>query len=196
MKTAYGAPLIALEDNPRIDVNGYLDELDALAVRVESRCVAGEPPVFRPPSARGDVRRRRLPRRHAELLRPAQCVFELKSNDRKLHPDHAGDRVPPRRDEDRPPRPASACRNTYRQVQFELNEVYVDPFDDAPTLTIPEIGARAADTGGLQQLMSKHLRAWNGRDAAARAREPDEHVEPRGDCRVATAKERMELLAR
>src|SRR3954463_15792794 len=32
---AYGALLVALEDSPRLDVQGYLDELDALAARVE-----------------------------------------------------------------------------------------------------------------------------------------------------------------
>ncbi|MEA2492007.1 MAG: hypothetical protein QOH21_3799, partial [Acidobacteriota bacterium] len=44
---ARGALLIALEDNPRLDVESYLDELAALAVRVERRCVAGESAIFR-----------------------------------------------------------------------------------------------------------------------------------------------------
>ena len=44
---ARGALLIALEDNPRLDVASYLDELDALAARAEARCSPGEPPVFR-----------------------------------------------------------------------------------------------------------------------------------------------------
>src|SRR3712207_2600722 len=44
---ARGALLIALEDYPGLDVNHYLDELDALAARVEKRCANGEPAVFR-----------------------------------------------------------------------------------------------------------------------------------------------------
>jgi len=44
---AYGALLIALEDNPRIDLHHYLTELDALAERALQRCARHEPPIFR-----------------------------------------------------------------------------------------------------------------------------------------------------
>ena len=44
---ARGALLIALEDNPHIEVEHYLGLLDDLAARVQKRCLPGEPPIFR-----------------------------------------------------------------------------------------------------------------------------------------------------
>ncbi|HYM61403.1 MAG TPA: hypothetical protein VEZ11_10975, partial [Thermoanaerobaculia bacterium] len=38
---ALGALLIALEDHPRLNVDHYLGELDALAARVAKRCLPG-----------------------------------------------------------------------------------------------------------------------------------------------------------
>ena len=44
---ARGALLIALEDQPQIDVQDYVRQLDDLALRVMKRSSPGEPAVFR-----------------------------------------------------------------------------------------------------------------------------------------------------
>ncbi|HEX7808048.1 MAG TPA: transglutaminase-like domain-containing protein, partial [Thermoanaerobaculia bacterium] len=138
---ARGALLIALEDSPRIDVDSYLDELDALAARVEQRCTPGEPPIFR------------LGHLHAEMFdvdhytgntRNYYDVHNAYLNDvidrkvglpitlsivflhvaTKLGLSAAGVGLP---------------GHYVVKVHFELNEVYVDPFNDGTTLTVPEI---------------------------------------------------------
>jgi regulator of sirC expression with transglutaminase-like and TPR domain len=197
---ARGALLIALEDYPRLDVNSYLDELDALAMRVQRRCVAGEPPVFRlghlhaemfdSDRYRGDTQSYYDPRnaylnevidRKAGIPITLAIVFLHVAAKTGLSA--AGVGLP---------------GHYIVKVQFELNEVYVDPFDGGSTLTIHEIGALLQQlSGGSQQLISEHLRAWSGRQTLQRVLANLMNMWNRaGDSRrVASARERMELLA-
>jgi regulator of sirC expression with transglutaminase-like and TPR domain len=196
---AHGALLIALEDYPRLDVRGCLDELDALAMRIEERCAPHEPPVFR------------LGHLHAEMFDvdgyrgDTQNYYDPRNAylneviDRKLGLPitlsivflHVATRI-------------GLCASGVGvpghylvKVQFELNEVYVDPFHEGTTLTIAEIAALLKQTsGGATQLMSEHLRAWSGRETLRRVLGNLVNMWARaGDSRrAATAKERLELL--
>ena len=197
---ARGALLIALEDYPGLDIGGYLDELDALAARVERRCTPGEPPVFR------------LGHLHAELFDvdgyrgDTQTYYDPRNAclneviDRKLGIPitlsiiflHVATKIG---------LAASGVGlpgHYIVKVQFELNEVYVDPFHAGATLTIPEIGTLLQQlSGGNTQLASEHLRAWSGRETLHRVLANLASMWSRaGEARRATsARERMELLA-
>lgn len=194
---ARGALLIALEDYPRIDVESYLDELDALAARVEQRCVPGEPPIFR------------LGHLHAEMFDVDHYTGDTRNYydtrngylneviDRKvgipitlsiifLHVatklgfNASGVGLP---------------GHYVVKVHFELNEVYVDPFHDGATLTVPEIAEMVKHLGG-GPLTSEHLRAWSGRETLVRVLGNLQNMWTRGgDSRRAnSAKERLEIL--
>ncbi|HEX2833043.1 MAG TPA: transglutaminase-like domain-containing protein [Thermoanaerobaculia bacterium] len=194
---ARGALLIALEDYPRIDVESYLDELDALAARVERRCVPGEPPIFR------------LGHLHAEMFDVDHYTGDTRNYydtrngylneviDRKvgipitlsivfLHVatklglNASGVGLP---------------GHYVVKVHFELNEVYVDPFHDGTTLTVPEIAEMVKHLGG-GPLSSEHLRAWSGRETLVRVLGNLQNMWTRsGDPRrVQAAKERLEIL--
>ena len=197
---AYGALLIALEDHPRIDINHYLIELDALAARASQRCARHEPPIFR------------LGHLHAEMFDASgyhgdttnyydpRNAYLHEVIDRKhglpitlsivfLHVAHrlglaaAGVGLP---------------GHYIVKVQFELNEVYVDPFGGGETLTLPEIAALLQRiSNGSMQLASEHLRAWSGRATLHRVLANLHGMWNRaGDSRkAAAARERMELLA-
>jgi regulator of sirC expression with transglutaminase-like and TPR domain len=198
---ARGALLIALEDYPRLDVDGYVDELDALAARVERRCIANEPPVFR------------LGHLHAEMFDVDGYTGDATSyyDPRNAYLNEVIDR--------RAGIPITlsiiflhvAAKLGFTafgvglpghyivKVQFELNEVYVDPFHDGTTLTMPEIGALLRQvSGGQVQLGSAHLRAWSGRETLARVLANLENMWTRaGDPRrAAAARERTEILSR
>jgi regulator of sirC expression with transglutaminase-like and TPR domain len=197
---ARGALLIALEDYPRLDLQGYLDELDGLAVRVERRCQAGEPPVFRlghlhaemfdTDGYRGDTHSYYDPRNaylHEVIDRklgiPITLSIVFLHVATKIGLSAAGVGLP---------------GHYLVKVQFELNEVYVDPFHSGTTLTIPEIGALLGQlSGGNTQLASEHLRAWSGRETLHRVLANLVNMWSRaGDTRRAnSARERMELVA-
>src|SRR5215212_3350215 len=138
---ALGALLIALEDNPRIEIDAYLAELDDLAARVERRCIAGEPPVFR------------LGHLHAEMFDVDGYAGDEANyyDPRNAYLNEVIDR--------RRGIPITlsivflyvAARlglNAFGvglpghyivKVQFELNEVYIDPFRGGETLTLSDI---------------------------------------------------------
>ena len=197
---ARAALLIALEDYPRLDVGGYLDELDALAARVERRCTAGEPPVFRlghlhaemfdTDHYRGDTHSYYDPRNaylneviDRKMGIPIALSIVFLHVAAKIGLSAHGVGLP---------------GHYIVKVQFELNEVYVDPFHSGATLTIPEIGALLQQlSGGNTQLASEHLRAWNGRETLHRVLANLVSMWSRaGDTRRAnSARERMELLA-
>lgn len=196
---ARGALLIALEDYPRIDVDSYLDELDALAARIEQRCTPGEPPIFR------------LGHLHAEMFDvdhytgntdhyydprngylnevidskmglPITLSIIFLHVATKLGLSAAGVGLP---------------GHYVVKVQFELNEVYVDPFHEGATLTVPEIVEMVRHIGGGSvQLTSEHLRAWSGRETLVRVLGNLQNMWVRvGDTRrAAAAKERLEIL--
>lgn len=196
---ARAALLIALEDYPRLDVDGYLDELDGLAARVEKRCVPGEPPIFR------------LGHLHAEMFDVDGYAGDTGSYydprnaylneviDRKiglpitlsivfihvaarLGLNVAGVGLP---------------AHFLVKVRFELNEVFVDPFDNGTTLTLKDIDELLRRvSGGAMQLTSDHLRAWSGRETIARVLANLQNMWTRaGDTRKANAaRERLALL--
>lgn len=198
---ARGALLIALEEYPRLDVEGYIDELDGLAARVEQRCVPGEPPVFRlghlhaemfdADGYRGDTANYYDPRNAClnevidrRLGIPITLSIVFLHVAAKLGFIASGVGLP---------------GHYIVKVQFELNEVYVDPFHDGTTLTMTEIAALLRQAGGGQaQLGREHLRAWSGRETLARVLANLQSMWARaGDPRrAAAARERMEMLTR
>lgn len=195
---AYGALLIALEDYPRLDVLGHLDELDALVARIARRCVDGEPPVFRlghlhaemfdVDGYRGDTTSYYDPRnaylnevidRKMGLPITLSIIFLHVAS--KLGFNASGVGLP---------------GHYIVKVQFELNELYVDPFHEGATLTMPELGALVRQTTGESTLSSAHMRAWTGRETLARVLVNLQHMwERAGDARRSNgARERVELL--
>lgn len=197
---AWGALLIALEDNPRIDVLHYLGELDALAARALVRCTPDEPPVFR------------LGHLHAEMFDAAgysgdttnyydpRNAYIHEVIDRKLGLPitlsiiflHLAAKL------DLAAAGVGLPGHYVVKVQFELNEVYVDPFHEGSTLTLPEIGELLHHIrAGSMQLSSEHLRAWSGRETLMRVNANLQGIWTRaGDKRKATAaRERMEILS-
>ena len=163
---ARGALLIALEDYSHLDVDEYVARLDDLARRVSKKSSAGEPPVFRlghlhsemfdVDGYRGDESDYYDPRnaylnevidRRIGLPLSLSIVFLHVANAAGLTAFGVG-------------LPA----HFIVKVQFELNEVYVDPFHSGATLTVAEIGALVSDmTGGRMRLSSEHLRSSTGR---------------------------------
>lgn len=197
---ARGALLVALEESPRLDVQSYLDELDALAARVERRCVPGEPPVFRlghlcaemfdADGYCGDDRDYYHPRnallsevidRRSGLPILLSIVFL-----------HVASRL------DLPAAGVGLPGHFIVKVQFELNEAWIDPFRGGATLTMGEISELLRQAGGgAVKLTPAHLRAWSGREILSRVLANLEGMWTRaGDPRrAAAARERMELLA-
>jgi len=196
---AYGALLIALEDYPRIDILQYLGDLDALAARALKRCSSGEPPVFRlghlhaemfdAAGYSGDTSNYYDPRNaylnevmDRRLGLPITLSIIFLHVAAKLGLAAAGVGLP---------------GHYIVKVQFELNEVYVDPFNGGTTLTLPEIGELLREiSAGSMQLASEHLRAWTGRQTLMRVLANLQGMWTRaGDARKATsARERMEIL--
>src|SRR5215212_1751021 len=83
------------------------------------------------------------------------------------------------------------------KVQFELNEVYVDPFHDGATLTMTEIVELVSGvSGGKVRLSSEHLRSWTPRQTLVRVLANLQGMWTRaGDPRkAAAARERMDIL--
>jgi regulator of sirC expression with transglutaminase-like and TPR domain len=198
---AHGALLIALEDHPGIDILHYEAALDDLAARAARRCSPGEPPIFRlghlhaemfdVDGYEGDTfsyydprnaylhevidRRRGLPITLSILFLHVAAKLGLAA---------AGVGLP---------------GHYIVKVQFELNEVYVDPFHGGTTLTLQEIAELLREIGGgAIHLSSEHLRAWSGRETLVRVLSNLQNMWNRaGDARKANAaQERMELLAR
>lgn len=196
---ARGALLIALEDNPRVDVDHYLGELAALAERVRHRGRAGEPPVFR------------LGHLHAELFDVAGFRGDTDNyyDPRNAYLNEVLDRrmgIPITLSLvflDVAVRIGLAAFGVglpghyIVKVQFELNEVYVDPFHGGATLTMAEMGELVSGiSGGKARLSSEHLRSWTPRQTLMRVLANLQGMWTRaGDVRkAAAARERMEIL--
>ncbi|HEX8255802.1 MAG TPA: transglutaminase-like domain-containing protein [Thermoanaerobaculia bacterium] len=197
---ARGALLIALEEYPRLDVDHYLAELDGLAARVEKRCERNEPLVFRlghlhaemfdVDGYAGDTTNYYDPRnaylnevidRKSGIPITISIIFLHVAS--KLGFTASGVGLP---------------GHYIVKVQFELNELYVDPFHGGTTLTMAEIGSLLSEvSGGSATLAPEHLRAWTGRQTLARVLANLQNMWTRnGDPRRATAaRERMEILA-
>jgi len=83
------------------------------------------------------------------------------------------------------------------KVQFEMNELYVDPFHGGATLTMSEIAAMISGiSGGQVRLTSEHLRAWTPRQTLVRVLSNLQNMWGRaGEARKAlAAAERVALL--
>lgn len=197
---AYGALLIALEDNPSLDVDHYMQVLEDLAARTRRRCGPGEPPVFRlghlhaemfdVDRYHGDTTNYYDPKnaylhevidRRAGLPITLSIIFLHLAG--RLGLNAAGVGLP---------------GHYVVKVQFELNELYVDPFHAGTTLTMAEIGELLQQvSGGNLSLSSQHLRAWSGRETLVRVLGNLQSMWHRaGDARKSiAARERMEILA-
>jgi regulator of sirC expression with transglutaminase-like and TPR domain len=193
------ALLIALEDQPRLDMQHYLDELDSLVARTRKRCAPSDPPIFRlghlhaelfdVDGYRGDETNYYDPRnaylnevidRKLGLPITLSLIFLHVANAIGL--DAFGVGLP---------------GHFIVKVQFELNEVYVDPFQGGATLTQPEIAQLLANiSNGQLRLAPEHLRAWAPRQTLVRVLANLEGMwRAAGDSRKATAaRERMLLL--
>ena len=196
---ARGALLIALEDYPRLDIDGYLASLDDLAARVQERSAPGEPAIFRlghlhaemfdVDNYRGDASNYYDPRNaYLNEVIERRIGIPITLSIIFLHiAAHIG-------------------LNAYGvglpghylvKVQFELNEVYVDPFHSGTTMTLDEIGRMLEDMTRRQiRLSSAHLRAWTGRETLVRVLANIENMwRLAGDQRRAeSARQRMEIL--
>jgi len=196
---ARGALLIALEEYPQLDVDHYIEVLDDLARRVAARCSLGEPPIFRlghlhaemfdGDGYRGDETNYYDPHnaclnevidRRAGLPLSLSIVFLHVASAIGLNAFGVG-------------LPA----HFIVKVQFELNELYVDPFHGGETLTVAEIGTLVSNmTGGRMRLASEHLRSSTGRQTLQRLLANLQNMwRLSGDVRKsAAAAERMQLL--
>lgn len=190
---AEAALLIALEEYPQLDVQRYLDALNDLADRVLRRGNAGDPPVFR------------LGHLHAEMFDvdgyrgdesnyyDVRNAFLNEVIDRRAGLPimlsiiflHVAARVGLRA------YGVGLPGHYIVKVQFELNEVYVDPFHGGETLTMGEIGELARG-----QLSAEHLRAWSPRDTLVRvlANLQNMHARAGQQRKAAAARERMDIL--
>jgi regulator of sirC expression with transglutaminase-like and TPR domain len=196
---ARGALLIALEEYPKLSIDDYLARLDDLAERVLQRSAVHEPPIFR------------LGHLHAEMFDVDQYQGDVQSyyDPRNAYLNevidlrigipitlaiiylHVATRI---------------GLNAFGvglpghylvKVQFELNEVYVDPFHAGATLTMPEISQLLSRTSeGRIRLNAEHLRSWTPRQTLIRVLANLQNMwGRRGEQRKATAaKERLELL--
>jgi regulator of sirC expression with transglutaminase-like and TPR domain len=196
---ARGALLIALEEYPRLDADHYLALLEELAGRVRRRGGPSDPPVFR------------LGHLHSEMFdvdgyhgsdagyyEPRNAylneVMDRKTGlpillsivfvdvAHRVGLSAAGVGLP---------------GHYIVKVQFELNEVYVDPYQGGATLTMSEIAEMISGrTAGQVRLSSEHLRAWTPRQTLVRVLANLQNMwaragEPR---KAASAAERMVLL--
>jgi regulator of sirC expression with transglutaminase-like and TPR domain len=196
---ALGALLIAAEDYPRLDVYGYVGQLDEIARRVMARSYPGEPAIMR------------LDHLHEELFGPGGFTGDSETyyDPRNGYINEAIDR--------RQGLPiilsiiylhvASRCGlNVFGvglpghyivKLQFELSEVYVDPFRSGETMTATDLAAVVTEmSGGSVRLSSNHLKAWSGRDTLMRVLANLQGMWQRaGDNRrAAAAAERLEIL--
>jgi regulator of sirC expression with transglutaminase-like and TPR domain len=194
-----GALLIALEDYPQLDIDAPRAQLDDLAARVARRASPGEPPIFK------------VGQLHAEMFDidgyegdrasyndPRNAYLNEVVARRKGLPIslsiiflHVAERIGLQA------AGVGLPGHFIVKVQFELNELYVDPFNHGTTLTLPEVaGLLEAMTEGEVRLTSHHLRAWSGREILMRVLANIMNMQSRsGDQKKAmAARERIAIL--
>ena len=196
---ARGALLIALEEYPRLDVDGTLGELEALAERVRRRGSPSDPPVFRlghlhaemfdVDNYRGDEADYYEPRNaylneviDRKVGLPILLSIVFLDVATRVGLNAAGVGLP---------------GHYVVKVQFEMNELYVDPFHGGATLTMGEIATMISGiSGGQVRLTSEHLRAWTPRQTLVRVLANLQNMWGRvGEARKSfSAAERIELL--
>lgn len=196
---ARGALLIALEDYPQLDIEGCLGKLDALAARVLRRGLKGEPPVFRLGHLHSEMFDVDGYTGNLEAYYDPRNAFLNEVIERKLGIPitlsivflHVASKVGLQAFG------VGLPGHYLVKVQFELNEVYVDPFHHGTTLTLGEIGALLDQmSGGRVRLTSEHLRSSSGRQTLIRVLANLQNMwSGLGEQRkAASAKERIELL--
>lgn len=196
---ARGALLIALEENPQVDIDRTLAGLDEIAEAARDRCQRGEPDIFRLGhlhaelfDARGfigDISNYYDPRNSYlnEVLErrtgiPITLTIVFVHVARRLGLDAVGVGLP---------------GHFLAKVRFELSEIYVDAFHGGRTMTIAEISEMVAEMShGNVRLRSEHLRAWDTRETLTRvlANLQNAYAQKRDLRRATAAKERIELL--
>jgi regulator of sirC expression with transglutaminase-like and TPR domain len=198
---ARGALLIALEEYPQLDLEGCLDQLRELGVRVARRLSAGEPDSFRlghlqavlfdQEGLTGNAVDYYDPRNgylnevlHRKVGLPITLSIIFLDVAARVGLSASGVGLP---------------GHYLVKVAFELNEIYVDPFHGGSTLSRPEV-ARLMDemSGGHLELRSEHLRAWGARETLVRVLANLHSIYTRGgdSRRAAAASERIAILAR
>lgn len=196
---ARAALLIALEDYPRLDVDSYLDQLDALAARVEKRWTRGEPPIFRLGHLCAEMFDIDGYTGDADSYYDPRNAYLNEAIDRKIGLPitlsiiflHVATRIGLN------VAGVGLPGHYLVKVRFELNEVFVDPFHGGTTLTLKDIAELLRQvSGGAIQLTSDHLRAWSGRETLVRVLGNLQNMWTRaGDPpRATAAAERMALL--
>jgi len=168
---ARGALLIALEEYPGLDVDHYLYRLVGLAERARRRGSEHDPPVFRlghlhaemfdVDEYRGDAADYYEPRNaylneviDRKVGLPILLSIVFLDVATRLGLNAAGVGLP---------------GHYVVKVQFEMNELYVDPFHGGATLTMSEIATMISGiSGGQVRLTSEHLRAWTPRQTLVR----------------------------
>ncbi len=198
---ARGALLIALEEYPQLDVEACLQQLDALTDRVLRRCVRGEPPVFRLGHLHAEMFDADGYRGNSENYYDPRNAYLNDVIDRKLGIPitlsiiflHLASRI---------------GLNAFGvglpahyivKVQFELNEVFVDPFYGGMTLTHSDIAQLVSTASGLAvRLTGEDLRAWSGHETLARVLANLQNMWANaGNARKAqAARERLAILQR
>src|ERR1051325_523090 len=196
---ARGALLVALEDYPQIDVDAYLARLGELAERVRARSHPGEPPVFLlchlhaelfdADGYKGDSDNYYDPRNaylneviDRRMGIPITLSIIFLDVARRLGLNAFGVGLP---------------GHFVVKVQFELNEIYVDPFHGGATLSMSELAELVGGvSGGRVRLASEHLRSWPPRQTLIRVLANLQGMWTRaGDARrAASAGERMDIL--
>ncbi len=197
---ARGALLIALEEYPRLAIDDYLRRLDELAARVLRRSLEREPPIFR----LGHLHSEMFDVDHyggdTEWYYDPRNAYLNEVIDRRLGIPitlsivflHVAARVGLQAFG------VGLPGHYVVKVQFELNEVYVDPFHRGATLTVPEIGTMLSQMSeGKIRLTSEHLRSCTARQTLIRVLANLQGMwERRGEPRkAAAATERMEILS-
>lgn len=186
-----GALLIALEEYPKISVDAYLEQIEALAERVRARCTPGEPEIFKLGHVQAvlfDEERFTGDREHYFDVRNAYLneVIDRRTGlpillsilfsevASRVGLEVIGVGLP---------------GHFIVKVKFDLNEVYVDPFNDGVTLTLKEIDALLShNSGGQVRLRPEMLRGWNARETLERVLANLVNIYSRhGDSRRATA---------
>jgi regulator of sirC expression with transglutaminase-like and TPR domain len=196
---ARAALTIALEEYPKISIAEYLGRLEILAERARQRMAQGAPEIFRLGHVQAVVfdeegftgdRDHYFDPRNAYLNEVIERKVGLPILLSILFIDVAarvGLKVTG----------VGLPGHYIVKVQFDMNEVYIDPFNDGVTLTLKEIDAVLShNSAGQVRLRPEMLRGWTGRQTLERVLANLVNIYSRvGDQRrVAAARERIEEL--
>lgn len=197
---ARGALLIGLEEYPHLIIEEYLARLDELAEKARGKFSPGEPDVFRLGHVQsvlfdeegftGDRQNYFNPQnaylnevldRKTGLPIMLSVLFTDVAQRVGLHAVGVG--LP---------------GHFIVKVQFDLNEVYVDPFNDGVTLTLKEIDAVLThNSGGQIKLRPDMLKGWTTRQTLERILANLVNIYSRmGDQRrAAAARDKMQMVS-